>query len=138
MAFSLFKKKEAKPEAKQTFKTDVVFANQEEQTGFQLQNQEQTLTDFRDVDIEDFLRDMFVTPDQFVILDAPKAQHGIRFVQATAVGGMIDLELALEKEDGTRMVCKDCTQEECYEAFLAFYDGTFVPDMGEYEPVRFL
>lgn len=73
----------------------------------------------RDIDIEDYLADMFVTPDQFVVLSAPKAQNNIRFVQACTHDGEIEVELGIE-EKGTRLYYKMCTQEECYRIFLDF------------------
>ena len=84
-----------------------------------LRNQESELTDFRDIDVEDDLADMFVTPDQFVVLSAPKAQNNIRFVQACTHDGEIEVELGIE-EKGTRLYYKMCTQEECYRIFLDF------------------
>lgn len=61
-------------------KKEVVFQKVKSQQGFTLENQDRKLTDFRDVDIEDYLADMFVTPDQFVALTAPEPQHKVRFV----------------------------------------------------------
>ena len=63
-------------------KKEVVFQKVSSQQGFTLENQDRKLTDFRDVDIEDYLADMFVASDQFVILTAPMAQDKVRFVQA--------------------------------------------------------
>mgnify|MGYP007025257702 CR=1 FL=1 len=54
------------------------FQKVKSQEGFILENQDGKLTDFRDMDIEDYLADMFVTPDQFVILSAPVPQNKIR------------------------------------------------------------
>ena len=115
---------------------EVVFQNVKSQQGFTLQNQERTLTDFRDIDIEDFLKDMFVRSDQFVVLTAPRAQHSVRYVQACANDGTIEVELGIES-DGTRLYYKICSQEECLRIFLDFYEDRFIPDMGEYQPVVF-
>lgn len=115
---------------------EVIFKTEEPEQSFTLRNQESELTDFRDIDVEEYLADMFVTPDQFVVLSAPKAQNKVRFVQACTHDREIEVELGIE-ENGTHLYYKMCTQEECYRIFLDFYDGMFVPDMGEYRPVEF-
>lgn len=115
---------------------EVVFKTEELGQGFTLRNQESELTDFRDIDVEEYLADMFVTPDQFVVLSAPKAKNKVRFVQACTHDGEIEVELGIE-ENGAHLYYKMCTQEECYRIFLDFYDGMFIPDMGEYKPVEF-
>ena len=115
---------------------EVVFQKVKSQHGFTLENQERKLTDFRDIDIEDYLADMFVTADQFVILTAPMAQDKVRFVQACTHDDGIEVELGIEDE-GTRLYYKMCSEEECYRIFLDFYEDRFVPDMKEYKPVEF-
>ena len=117
---------------------EVIFVNKEKQEGFTLRNQERELYDFREIDIEDYLADMFVTPEQFVVLTAPEAQNKIRFVQSTLHdNGELEVELGIE-EDGTRLYYKMCSEEECCRIFLDFYNGCFSPDMKEYKPVEFL
>ncbi len=113
-----------------------IFKTVEPKQGFTLRNQESELTDFRDIDIEYYLEDMFVTPDQFVVLTAPKAQYKIRFVQAYTHDGEIEVELGIE-ENGTHLYYKMCSREECYRIFLDFYDNVFTPKMEEYKPVEF-
>ena len=115
---------------------EVVFKAVEPHQGFTLRNQEYELTDFRDIDIEDYLADMFVTPDQFVVLTAPEARNKIRYVQACTHDGEIEVELGIE-ENGTRLFYKICSEEECYRIFLDFYENRLVPDMAEYKPVEF-
>lgn len=115
---------------------EVVFKIMEPHQGFILRNQENEITDFRDIDIEEYLEDMFVTPDQFVVLSAPKAQNKIRFVQACTHDGEIEVELGIE-DNGTRLYYKMCSQEECFRVFLDFYDNVLVPKMEEYKPVEF-
>lgn len=117
-------------------KKEVVFQKVSSQQGFTLENQDRKLTDFRDVDIEDYLADMFVASDQFVILTAPMAQDKVRFVQACTHDDGIEVELGIE-EDGTRLYYKMCSEEECCRIFLDFYEDRFIPDMGEYKPVEF-
>jgi len=115
---------------------EMVFQKVKSQQGFTLENQERKLTDFRDIDIEDYLADMFVTPDQFVILTAPKAQYNVRYIQACTHDGEIEVELGIE-EEGTRLYYKMCSEEECYRMFLDFYENRLVPNMEEYKPVEF-
>lgn len=115
---------------------EVIFKTVEPQKGFTLRNQENELTDCADIDIEYYLEDMYVTPDQFVVLTAPEAQYKVRFVQACTHDGEIEVELGIE-ENGTHLYYKMCSQEECYRVFLDFYDGMFDPDMSEYRPVEF-
>lgn len=115
---------------------EVVFQKVKSQQGFTLENQERKLTDFRDIDIEDFLADMFATPDQFVILTAPSVQNKVRFVQACTHDGEIEVELGIE-EEGTRLYYKMCSEEECYRIFLNFYESRLVPNMREYKSVQF-
>ena len=79
---------------------------------------------------------MFITPDQFVVLTAPKAQNKVRYVQACTHDDGIEVELGIE-EKGTHLYYKMCSQQECYRIFLDFYDNAFIPKMEEYSPVEF-
>jgi len=115
---------------------ETAFEIMEPGQGYTLRNQESELNDFRDIDIEDYLADMFVTPDQFVVLTAPTAQYKVRYVQACTHDGEIEVELGIE-EDGMRLYYKMCSQEECYRIFLDFYENRLVPRMEEYKPVEF-
>ena len=115
---------------------EVVFQKVKSPQGFTLENQDRKLTDFGDVDLEDYLEDLYVTPDQFLILTAPELQHQVRYIQACTHDGQVEVELGVEDE-GTRLFYKMCTEEECTRIFLDFYDGYFVPDMKEYRPVEF-
>ncbi|MCI8959875.1 MAG: hypothetical protein HFG62_12260 [Lachnospiraceae bacterium] len=115
---------------------EVVFQKVKSPQGFTLENQDRKLTDFGDVDLEEYLEDLYVTPDQFLILTAPELQHQVRYIQACTHDGQVEVELGVEDE-GTRLFYKMCTEEECTRIFLDFYDGYFVPDMKEYKPVEF-
>lgn len=115
---------------------DMVFENVAKQSKFTLESQNGKTENFRDVDIEDYLADMFEDPDQFVILTAPEPRNKVRYVQACVQDEGIEVELGIQ-EEGTRLFGKICTEEECYRIFLDFYDNTFVPDMSEYKPVEF-
>lgn len=114
----------------------VVFQKVEAQQGFTLENQEGKLIDFSKIDIEEYLEDMFITPDQFVVLTAPEQQYKVRYVQACIHDGGIHVELGIEKR-GTRLYYKMCSEEECRRIFLDFYNNTFIPKMDEYKPVKF-
>lgn len=74
------------------------------QDGFKLENQNGAVKEFRDIDIEDYLEDMFASPDQFVTLTAPEAQHKVRFVQACMQKDSIEVELGIE-ENGRISAC---------------------------------
>lgn len=118
----------------------MVFKNMEKGKTFTLRNQDRELMDFGKEEIEEFLDDLFVTPDQFIVLSAPKALgQQIRFVQACIHDGEEDVEteLGIEEEDGTHLYFKMCTDEECARIFMDFFDGKLVVDRHEYEPVPF-
>lgn len=117
-------------------RNEVVFEKVKPQQGFTLENQDGKLTDIGAIDIEDYLEDMFHSPDQFVILTASQAQNKVRFVQACTHDGEIEVELGIEDE-GTHLYYKMCSSEECRRIFLDFYDHTFIANMDEYKPVEF-
>lgn len=114
----------------------VVFQKVKAQQGFTLENQDGKLTDFSDIDIEKYLENLFITPDQFVILTAPEAQYKVRYVQACTHDEGIEVELGIE-EEGTCLYYKMCSQEECRRIFLDFFDNIFIPGMDEYKLVEF-
>lgn len=116
---------------------EIIFEKVERQNAFTLENQNGKIQNIRDIDIESYLEDMFVSPDQFVILTAPKAQHNVRFVQACMQDETVEVELGIEN-NGTRLFYKLCSKEACYRIFLDFYDNIFIPEMSEYKPVQFL
>ena len=113
-----------------------VFQTVGKQDGFKLENQNGALREFRDVDIEDYLENMFEDPEQFVILTAPEALHKVRFVQACVQKEGIEVELGIE-ENGTHLVYKMCSKEECIRIFLDFFEDEFLPKMDEYRHVQF-
>lgn len=86
--------------------------------------------------IEKYLENLFITPDQFVILTAPEAQYKVRYVQACTHDEGIEVELGIE-EEGTCLYYKMCSQEECRRIFLDFFDNIFIPGMDEYKLVEF-
>ena len=90
-------------------------------------------------EIKEYLEDLFVTPDQFVVLSAPKVQgQKIRYVQACVQkDDGIETELGIEQEEGTTLLYKMCQDEECIQIFLDFFAGRLQVNMDEYEPVSF-
>ena len=89
-------------------------------------------------EVEEAIRDMLADPEEFVILTVGDPRFGIRFIQSTQLKtGGITLELALETPQGTRLVEKDCTQQECLEIFREFYNTTSVQGVEQYTPVEF-
>lgn len=115
----------------------MLFKNTPEQKSFSMENQQKCIYDFGKEEIEDFLLDMFVTPDQFVTLTSPKVQGTIRYVQARADGDEVEVELGIEEEGGTRLYYRMCSDEICMGIFMDFYDGKLAVDMSEYQPVQF-
>lgn len=116
----------------------MVFKNMAEQRTYSLENQEKKLLDFGTEELEDFLEDMLVTPDQFVVLTAPKAQEQIRYVQARPEDEVwIEVELGIEEADGTHLYYKMCKEEECFQIFLDFFVDKLKVDRNEYQPVKF-
>ena len=89
-------------------------------------------------EVEAAIQRMLDDPEEFVILTVGDPRHGIRFIQSTRLRpGGITLELALESPQGTRLVEKTCTREECFAIFREFYNTTDVPGREQYTPVKF-
>lgn len=47
-----------------------------------------------------------------------------------------DVELGLEENDQTKLICKICTEGECREVFHEFFDTANVYDRKGYEPIQ--
>lgn len=103
-----------------------------------LENQNDRLTNFSDVDLEMFLDAMFEDEDQFVTLTLPEARFGIRYVQACQVDDGINVQLGIEENEHTKLVEKMCSAEECEDIFMQFYDTRMVSDLETYTSVEFL
>lgn len=116
---------------------EVVFETTPNQNGFSLENQNGKKEDIRDIDIEDYLDDMFSSLNEYVILTSPKAYEHIRFVQACMIDDLVEVQISIEDDQGAHLYYKSCTKEECYRIFLDFYDQSFKPNMNEYKPVLF-
>ena len=137
-----FKKKEngqkdAPAEEKGAEKEQVVFKTVESQTSFTLRNQDGELSNVRRPNIDSYLKDLFETPEQFVILTSPRTQNGIRYVQACVNEGRPHVELGMEENGGLCLYYKDCSREECIQVFYDFFQNTLVFDKDEYQPLKF-
>ena len=111
-----------------------VFQKVKPQKSFTLENQNGKISKFCDNDIEDFLEEMFISTEQFVVLTAPAPEQRVRFVQACMEEDKVNLQLGIE-ENETSLVYKLCSKEECRRIFLEFYHDRFVPDDSEYRMV---
>lgn len=116
---------------------EIFFEKVEGQNSFTLENQNGRMENISDIDIEYYLEDMFASPEQFVILTAPKAQYTVRYIQACMQGEAVEVELGIENNK-TQLFYKLCSKQACYRIFLDFYDNVFIPEMSEYKPVQFL
>lgn len=132
--FNLFnKKKPRKTTSKVTFKNTPCDSPRRLDTN---SGTDHAITSWEEV--AQALQDMFLDPDEFVILTVGDPQWGIRFIQSTQIkSGGITLELGLESPDGTRLVERFCTQEECLAIFREFYNTTNVSQRELYKPVEF-
>jgi len=116
--------------------TDVKFEKVAPQNAIKLENQNGVIENCSCPDMEEFLQMMFDDVEQFVTLSVPNARYGIRFVQACRVDKGIDVELGLEEDDQTKLICKICSEDECRKVFYEFYDTANVCDRKGYEPIR--
>lgn len=98
-----------------------------------LENQNGVMNNVRDIDIENYLFDMFNDEDQFVTLSPMQPQGEIRFVQACQARGMIIVQLGMPQN---AVIEKYCTQRECMDIFLHYYDTLQVENMEQYKPIE--
>lgn len=75
--------------------------------------------------------------EEFVVLTLADIKHNIRYVQSAPVGDGFTVELGIEEENGTRLVERLCSAEECVEVFREFYDTSNVSNIDEYSEVKF-
>jgi len=128
----LFKKKKPQKTTEVTFKNTVCDAAR--RVG--CQSGERDVHSWEEV--ERAIRNMLNDPEEFVILTVGDPRHGIRFIQATRLkNGNITVELALESADGTRLVDKECSEQECLAVFREFYNTTDVPGREQYKAMEF-
>lgn len=83
-----------------------------------------------------YILDMFEDEDEFVTLTVGELLHQIRYIQAAQTGSGIIVQLGIEEGEQTRLVEKECTQEECMNIFRVFYESALVQNLEEYAPVK--
>lgn len=88
-------------------------------------------------EVADYILDMFEDEDEFVVLTVGELLHQIRYVQAAQVSSGIIVQVGIEEGEQTRLVEKECTQEECMNIFREFYESALVQNLEEYTPVEF-
>ena len=88
-------------------------------------------------EVAGYILDMFEDEDEFVTLTVGELLHQIRYIQAAQTGSGIIVQLRIEEGEQTRLVEKECTQEECMNIFRVFYESALVQNLEEYTPVKF-
>lgn len=116
-------------------KADVTFSPIPPQPTFTLDNQDGPCSDVTEIMILDYLQCLKEDPDQFVVLTAPAIQNNIRFVQACTISEGYVLQIAVGEP--TRLYEQMCTFDQLCAHFLAFFHGSFCPDLKQYHPVAF-
>lgn len=102
-----------------------------------LENQDGRIEKFNHTEIMEYIHKIIDDNQQFVMLELPRANYGIRYVQACVNNGKISVELGIEEDGQTRLVEKSCDEEECRKIFLEFFDWGYVNDLEKYRPVEF-
>ena len=89
--------------------------------------------------VREFLNIMFndEDKDEFVVLSLAGTQP-IRYVQSAWTKNGLVVQLGIDEENGTRLVEKFCSEEECVKIFHEFYDTSNVSNIKEYSEVQFL
>ena len=120
-------------------KTDkILFDAVEGCVGNKLENQNGVKENATLGDLELFLQLMLDDPNQFVILTVQNPCYGVSYVQAARVEkNVIDVELGLEQDGKTKLVQKNCTEEECRAIMTEFFNSTYVENVDSYKPMQF-
>lgn len=108
------------------------------QSSMKLENQDGVTLDCTLEDVERYLQIMLDDTDQFVTLSLPSAPHGIRFIQACRVDKGIEVELALEKADHNKLICKICSEKKCRAIFREFFTTANVRRRIGFKPIRMM
>ena len=116
--------------------TDVRFEKVAPQNAMELENQNGVIENCTYLDVEKYLQMMLDDSEQFITLSMPSAPYGIRFVQACRVNEGIDVELGLEQDNQTKLICRVCDEEECRNVFYEFFNTSNVCDRKGYEPIK--
>lgn len=83
------------------------------------------------------LDELFDDTDEFVVLTLAEIKHNIRYVQSAWTTRGLTVQLGIEEKDGTRLVEKYCSQEECIGIFRKFYETSKVENIKSYGEVKF-
>ena len=102
----------------------------------ELENKNGVIENCTYLDVEEYLQMMLDDSEQFITLSMPSAPYGIRFVQACRVNEGIDVELGLEQDNQTKLICRVCDEEECRNVFYEFFNTSNVYDRKGYEPIK--
>ncbi len=102
-----------------------------------LENQDGRIYGFGHLEIIEYIQKIIDDTQQFITLELPEANYGIRYVQASVNYGKICVQLGLEDGANTKLVEKICSQEECQRIFLDFFDYGYVNEVEKYKPVQF-
>ncbi len=117
---------------------DVKFEKVAPQNEIRLENQNGVIKNCSRQDVEEYIQMMFDDGDQFITLSIPSARYGIRYIQACRADKGIDVELGLEEDDQTKLICKICSEEECRKIFHEFFDTANVCDRKGYKPIQII
>lgn len=87
--------------------------------------------------VEDILYEFFSQEDGFVVLTLNKITGNIRYIQTAFVSGGLTVQLGIESPEGTRLVEKYCSKEECSMIFREFFNTANLQDLKNYSEVKF-
>lgn len=104
---------------------------------FTIENQNGKFEVASEEDLYEYIEAVFKDENQFAVLTAPKAIHGVRCVQACLTNGKVEVQVAAESDNRTNLYFKMCSSNEALDIFKCFFNGHFVLDMAQYKPVAF-
>lgn len=116
--------------------TNIKFEKVAPQNAIKLENQNGVIENCSCPDMEEYIQMMLEDREQFITLSMPNAPYGIRFVQASRADKGIDVQLGLEEDNHTRLICKICSEEECWRVFYEFFDTANVCDRKGYKTIH--
>lgn len=88
--------------------------------------------------VREFLNIMFndENKDEFVVLSLAGTQP-IRYVQSAWTKNGLVVQLGIDEENGTRLIEKNCSEEECADIFREYYDAKNISNISEFNEVKF-
>lgn len=113
------------------------FETVQSQKNFTIENQNGKYTVETEENFYEFIDAVLEDENQFATFTAPKAIHGVRFVQICLTDGKIELQIGMEANNRTKLYYKMCSNSEVFDIFCDFFNESFVPDMTQYQPVEF-